>query len=138
MKPKFNPNKIGSGELRTPVSFYQYAPHNGPEPGEGELVQVYECFAEVYSASMKDIEILNSGREQQQLKFINTKNAVTINIRDSFGEFFPDTEHYAEVQDDRYSKMIDGERKFIRFNVIDVRPDLTKNDFITVLLAAIT
>ncbi|MDQ7860602.1 hypothetical protein RCO48_04565 [Peribacillus frigoritolerans] len=54
---------------------------------------------------------------------------MTINIRDSFGEFFPDTEHYAELQDDRYSKMIDGERKYIRFNVIDVRPNLTKKRF---------
>ncbi|MFB6800449.1 phage head-tail adapter protein [Peribacillus butanolivorans] len=138
MKPKFNPNKIGSGELRTTVSFYQYAPHNGPEPGEGVMDKVNECFAEVYNAGMKDIEILNSGREQQQLKFINTKNAVTLNIRDSFGEYFPDTEHYAELQDYRYSKMVDGERKYIRFNVIDVRPNLTKNDFITVLLAVIT
>lgn len=138
MKPKFNPNKIGSGELRTPVSFYQYAPNDGPEPGEGALVQVYECFAEVYSASMKDIEILNSGREQQQLKFMNTKNAVTINIRDSIGEYFPDTEHYAELEDDRYSKIIEGQRQYIRFNVIDVRPNLKNNDLITVLLAVIT
>jgi hypothetical protein len=69
---------------------------------------------------------------------MNTKNAVTINIRDSFGEYFPVTEHYAELQDDRYSEMIDDERKYTHFNVIDVRPNLTKNDFITILLAVIT
>lgn len=128
MKPQFKPNDIGSGDLRTPVTFYEYRPHKGPEPGEAEKQPLYNCFAEVYSASSKDIEILNSGRETQQLKVINTKNAVSINIRDSFGEYYPDTKHYAELDDYRF--------KGIRFNVMDVQPK--KNNMIKVLLAVIT
>lgn len=129
-KNKYVPKKTSSGNLRTPVSFYKYAPDNGPEPGESELIKTYECFAEVYAASSKDIEILSTGSEKGQLKFINTKNAITIRIRDSFGDFYPSTEDYAELTDYRF--------KDIRFNIIDVRPDMVEQDFITILLAVIT
>lgn len=128
MKPQFKPNEIGSGELRTPVRFFMYQPHDGPEPGEAEKQPIYGCYAEVYSASSKDIEILKSKSGNQQSKVINTKNAVSINIRDTFGEYYPDTEHYAELDDYRF--------KGIRFNVIDVQPK--KNNMIKVLLAVIT
>lgn len=128
MKPQFKPNKTGSGELRTPVVFYEYVPDDSPFPTESELKLVYSCFAEPYNASMKDLEILNG---------IGAKKSVTINIRDTFGEYYPSNEHYVEVQDYRYGKLVDGVMVYDRFNVIDVRPDLTNNDFITVLLAVI-
>lgn len=130
MKTKYTPQKTDSGSLRTPVSFYAYFPNNGPDPGENELEKIYECFCEVYAASSKDIEILSTGSERSQLTFINTKNAVTIRIRDSFGEFYPVPENYAELVDYRF--------KGIRFKVVDVRPDMIEQDFITILLAVIT
>lgn len=129
-KNKYVPKKTGSGDLRTPVSFYKYAPVDGPEPEENEMIKTYECFCEVYAASAKDIEILSTGSERTQIKIVNTKNAVTIRIRDSFGEFYPSTEEYAELDDYRF--------KGIRFNVFDVRPDMVEQDFITVLLAVVT
>lgn len=128
MKPHFNPNKTGSGELRIPVTFYQYEPDDSPFPSESELKPVYTCFAEAYNASMKDIEVL---------KGVNAKRSVTIKIRDSKGEYFPSTEHYAALQDYRYSSTMNGITKPIRFNIVDVRPDLKNNDFITILLAVI-
>lgn len=128
MKPQFNSNKIGSGELRTPVIFYEYAPDDSPFPTESELKPVYSCFGEPYNASMKDLEILNG---------TGAKKSVTINIRDTFGEYYPSTENYAEVQDYRYGKLVDDVMVYDRFNVIDVRPNLTNNDFITVLLAVV-
>lgn len=116
---KYVQKKTGSGELRTPVSFYAYAPSTGPEPTEEEFEKLFECFCEVYSASSKDLEIITS-------KSVTAKTAVTIRIRDSFGEFYPSTEGYAELHDYRYNSM--------RFNIVDVRPDLVEQDFITVLL----
>lgn len=125
----FKQKKTGSGELRTPVSFYAYKPNDGPNPGEDELEKIFQCFCEAYSVSQKDIEILTTGRDELKLTHVNTKNAITIRIRDSFGEFYPSAENYAELHDYRF--------KDIRFNVVDVRPDLVENDFITVLLAVI-
>lgn len=120
---KYVPKKTSSGSLRTPVIFYAYKPGDSFEPGEVEYEKIYECFCEAYSPSMKDIEILKESSKK-------TNNTVTIRIRDSFGEFFPDTENYAELLDYRY--------KDLRFNVIDVRPDLVENDFLTILLGVVT
>ncbi|EFS01048.1 gp8, partial [Listeria seeligeri FSL N1-067] len=47
MKFQFKPQKVQSGDLRTPVVFFEYQPVNGPEPGEIEKVILFECFAEV-------------------------------------------------------------------------------------------
>ena len=118
----FKQKKTGSGELRTPVSFYAYKPNNGPDPGEDELEKIFQCFCEVYASSSKDLAIIAS-------KNIATSNTATVRIRDSFGEFYPVTENYAELHDYRF--------KDIRWNVVDVRPDLVENDFITVVLAVI-
>lgn len=120
MKPTFDPKKTSCAELRTPVSFFMYQPSDGPDPGESEVKILFECFAEVYNASKKDLEILNS---------METKQSATIRIRETHGEFYPDNKHYVELHDYRY--------KGVRFNIVDVRPDLTNNDFITVLLAVI-
>lgn len=120
MKQKYQPPKTGAGQLRTPVNFYEYQPHHGPEPGDEEKAVLYECFAEIYNPSMKDREILNS---------IETKQAVTIKIRDPHKDYISSNKHFAEILDDRY--------KNIRWNIIDVRYDFTDNRFITILLGVI-
>ncbi|EJA0902456.1 head-tail adaptor protein [Listeria monocytogenes] len=121
MKFQFKPPKIQSGDLRTPVAFFEYQPANGPEPGETEKITLFECFAEVYKPSMKDLEILHG---------TGTKEAVTINIRDTKGEYTVSNKHYVEILDYRYLGK--------RFNVIDVSPDLQNNRFVNILLVVQT
>lgn len=37
MRPfKYKPPRVKTGDLRTFITFYEYAPNNGPEPGESE------------------------------------------------------------------------------------------------------
>lgn len=116
MKQKYNPPKVHSGKLRTAVDFYEYGP-SGPEPGDYEKTSLFTCFAEVYNSSMKDLELLST---------VETKEAVTITIRDTKGEYTVTNKHFVEIFDYRYTGK--------RFNVIDVRHDVTNNDFVTVVL----
>ncbi len=118
VRQKYQPPKTSSGNLRTPIEFYEYQPHKGPDPGEEEKKVLYTCFAEIYNPSMKDLEILNS---------IETKQAVTIKIRDPHEDYLPINKHFVEVLDRRYQS--------IRWNIIDVRNDFSDNRFITILLA---
>ncbi|WP_024348192.1 phage head-tail adapter protein [Lacrimispora indolis] len=116
MKTKYKPKETNAGTLRTPVTFYEYAPDTGPEPGESQKAILYECYAEIYNPSMKDIQIMEV-RE--------TKEAVTLLIRDTKGEYIPTNKHFVTIHDYRYVNKV--------FNVLDVRPDLSNNDFITIL-----
>lgn len=109
--------KVNNGALRTPVAFYSYQAMPGPMPGEEENQVLYNCFAEIYNPSMKDLEILNSKA---------TKLAVTITIRDPQTNYIVSNKDYVEILDRRYSG--------IRWNIIDVRNDFTNNQFITILL----
>jgi hypothetical protein len=117
-KMKYQKPKVNNGAMRTPVEFFQYRPHKGPEPGEQEKQTIFNCFAEIYNPSMKDLEILNSK---------TTKQAVTLTIRDPQTDYIVSNKHYVEVMDRRYSG--------IRWNIVDVRNDFTDNRFITILLA---
>ncbi|EHD5018724.1 phage head-tail adapter protein [Listeria monocytogenes] len=116
-KFKYEEPKVQSGDLRTPVTFYEYAPSNGPEPGEEEKSVLFECFAEVYNPSMKDLQILDN---------VDTKFAVTLTIRDPQNEYFPTNKHFLEIHDFRYNGR--------KWNILDVRPDMDR--FITVLAGA--
>ncbi|MDN6491162.1 MAG: phage head-tail adapter protein [Leuconostoc sp.] len=118
-KPEFEYRapKVKTGDLRTPVSFYRYIPHHGPEPGEEEEELVHSCYAEIYNPSMKDRDILTG---------IDVKQSVTINIRDPHEDYMPSNKDYVEIDDRRYQGL--------RWNVYDVRNDFTENAFITILL----
>lgn len=122
----FNPNykrlKTGAGELRTPVSFYEEGPGDGPEPGDEELRRLHQTMAEVYNPSMKDWELLDTK---------NTKRAVTINIRDPLKEYQPTNKHLVEIEDLHFMK---NEREFIRWNVIDVQPSPRDSRLIKIIL----
>lgn len=109
--------ETNAGALRTPVTFYEYAPNSGPEPGQSKKAVLHNCFAEVYNPSMKDLTVMNATR---------TREAVTIRIRDTAGEYIPTNKHFAQLDDYRYKDKI--------FSVADVRNDLTDNRFITILL----
>ncbi|MDN6626260.1 MAG: phage head-tail adapter protein [Pisciglobus halotolerans] len=114
---KYTPPKVQSGDLRTPAKFYEYTTSTGPEPDQVEKSLLHECFSEVYNPSMKDLE---------KLKTANTKHAVTINIRDSKGEYVPTNKHFVELLDYRYKDIV--------WDVLDVRYDIQDNSFITILL----
>lgn len=120
IKFKYEPPKVQSGYLKTPVVFFEYSPNDGPEQGESVKEELHSCFAEVYNPSMKDTE---------KLKTVNTKQAITINIRDTKGEYVPTNKDFVEIKDYRY--------KDITWNIVEVRPDFEKNAFITLLLGVL-
>lgn len=107
----------GSGELRTPVTFFQYEPVSGPEPGQKQKAELYKCFAEVYSPSQKDLTILGG---------TGTSEDVTIRIRNTGGEYTPTNKHFVELFDYRYNGKV--------FNVANVRHDMQDNKFLTIVL----
>lgn len=108
--------KSRTGKMNTIVYFWEYRPHKGPEPGEKEKEILYKARAEIYEPSMKDREILNG---------IDTKKAVTVVIRDPRRAYTPSNKHYVEINDYRLCG---------KWNVIEVRNDITENRFITILL----
>jgi len=115
-----------AGKLNTRIQFFEYAPNDGPEPGESEKLKLWECWAEVYEPSMKDHE---------SLRTTNVLSAVTIRIRDTRGEFIPRNEHYMSVLDDAYS---DGKGDYVRFNINKIQPDVKDKRFIKVVAEAST
>ena len=105
-----------AGAMRTPVVFYEYR-STGPDPTQSEGVELYSCFAEVYSPSMKDLEVMKSS---------GTSEGVTIRVRDTKGQYVPSNKHRVELRDYRYEGKV--------FDIIDVRHDFDRNDFITIVL----
>lgn len=114
---KYKVPETNAGALRTPVTFYEYGPGSGFEPVEVEKAELYDCFAEIYNPSMKDLQVVQT---------VGTKEAVTIRIRDTKGEYIPTNKHRVKIQDYRYTDKV--------FKIIEVRPDLQNNNFITLLL----
>src|SRR5699024_7050718 len=81
-KNEYKPPRLRSGDLRTPVTFYEYTDNNGPEPGEKEKQVLYKCFAKIDEMWLKDME---------QAKQNNTESDITIIIRDAIGTYSPTT-----------------------------------------------
>lgn len=108
-----------SGDLRTPVTFYEQTPNDGWEPGNVPTKEVFQAWAQVYGASTKDNVILNSH---------SYTAGVTIKIRDTQGEFVPSpTKHTVYIDDYRY-KDVQG------WDIIDVRPDFEDDRFVVLVL----
>ncbi|WP_255201770.1 hypothetical protein [Staphylococcus nepalensis] len=116
MKNNFKPPELGNGDLRTPVTFYEYV-KKGPYPDDLEKSELHSCMAEAYSPSMKDREVLNVNETQYGL---------TIAIRDPLQSYTPNNKHSVEVEDFRLEKNL--------FNIYDVRFDKPERGFITVVL----
>ena len=117
---QYKPRKTNSGDLKTPVAFFDFQASDGPEPDETKILLLHTCYAEIYSPSMKDLELLKSKE---------TKQAITINIRDTKGEYIPNIKHFVEVDDYRY--------RGLTWNVISVTYDMTDNSFIKLVLGVI-
>ena len=113
--------KVNSGDLRTPISFYQMVPVEGPEPGEEIEEIAYECFAEIQKVFMRDLE---------QAKANGTLEDITVKIRDPYETFTPDNKHYIGINDRHYFGKA--------YNVKSVQPDTTDVGFIIVVAGLAT
>lgn len=111
---------IDIGELKTRVTFYEYVPNEGPEPGESERRIIYRCWAKVNEVWMKDLE---------QAKSNGTAEDLTVTIRDPQRDYTPINKHYVSVDARGYQGK--------RYNIKHVRPDLQNNQFITIIAGVV-
>jgi hypothetical protein len=112
--------RIDIGDLRTWVIFYEYAPNDGPEPGEQKKQVLYECFARVDEVWSRDVE---------QAKANNTLSDLTITIRDPLGDYIPRNVHYLEIEALEYADR--------HYQIREVQPDLQNRQF-TKVIAEVT
>ena len=117
IKANYQRPKIVAGDLRTPVTFFEYQPTLGPDPSDEEKKELYKCTCLAYNPSMKDREILDG---------VGTKEAITIKIRDPYTDYLASNKHKAVLDDYRYKNKV--------WDVIDVVPDLENNDFVKIIL----
>lgn len=115
-KNEYRKRRTHSGELRTPVTFYEYKPASGPFPGEKEFKSIYDCMAKVDSVWLKDLE---------QAKTNGTLSDVTLTIRDPMGDYYPSNKHYLKIDAPEYEGYV--------YNIYSSQPDLQYRDFINVV-----
>ncbi|MGM8215173.1 phage head-tail adapter protein [Bacillaceae bacterium W0354] len=113
---KYRPPRLHSGELRTPITFYEFAPIEGPEPGEQEKRILYECMAKIDEVWLKDLELAKSN---------GTLSDVTITIRDPMIDYIPSNKHYISINTPEYQNK--------RYNIKHVQPDLQNKKFINII-----
>lgn len=117
MRPfKYQPPRVGTGELRTPIIFFEYVPKEGPEPGEDEQKILFQTWAKIDQVWLKDLE---------QAKANKTLSDVTITIRNPFGTFIPNNNHYISIQAPGYETY--------RYNVEHVQPTSPNGQFLTIV-----
>lgn len=109
--------RVHSGELRTPVKFYEYRPkRDSPLPDEYEYKELYSCMAKVDRVWLKDLERAKSN---------NTVSDVTLTIRETHGEYIPTNKHYVRIDAIEYKDFV--------YNITSSQPDLQNRDFITIV-----
>lgn len=107
--------RFRSGDLRVPVTFYEYEEKSGPIPGQKEKKVLFECLAKVDGVWLKDLE-----RAKQN----GTLSEVTVIIRDPIGSYVPTNKHYVEINDSLHPE---------HFNVKHVQPDVKDPNFINIV-----
>ena len=112
----FNIKKTVSGDYRTTVTFYEYE-DTSPYPGEEEKERLYFCLAEMYSLSVKDMEILNVS---------TSKTGMTIVIPDALTDYIPRYNHVVEVNDFRLEHKM--------YNILEFRLNQPDKGQITIVL----
>ncbi|WP_256218445.1 head-tail adaptor protein [Bacillus sp. MUM 116] len=105
------------GDLDTRTNFYEYAPNDGPEPGEAEEKVLYSAWANVDSVWLKDIEMAKTN---------GTLSDITIIIRDPQPEFIPNNKHYLSIDALGYRDK--------RYNIKQVQPYMQNKRFITIVV----
>lgn len=117
MQPfKYKPPRVNTGDLCTPIMFYEYAANEGPEPGESEKNVLYQTWAAIDNVWLKDLEIAKAN---------GTLADITIKIRDPQADYIPNNKHYLSIDAPEYHDK--------RFNVKHVQPDLQNRKFITIV-----
>ncbi|MCM3169016.1 head-tail adaptor protein [Peribacillus frigoritolerans] len=113
---KYKPPRVNSGDLRIPITFYEYAANEGPEPGESEKKILYQPWAKIDNVWLKDLEVAKAN---------GTLFDVTITIRDPQADYLPNNKHYLSIDAPEYRGK--------RFNVKHVQPDLQNKAFIKIV-----
>lgn len=118
MKMEYNYKgpRIHNGELRTPVTFYEYAPNDGPEPGEKKSETLFETFAKVDSVWTRDLTQASSA---------GVLSDVTLFIRETHGDYIPDIKHYLSIEMPEYKNK--------RYQIKDVAPEPQLRDFVRIV-----
>jgi Phage head-tail joining protein len=117
MRPfKYDPPRISSGELRTPVIFYELTPYDGPEPGVKAETVLFTTWAKVDHVWLRDLE---------QAKANKTLSDVTIAIRHPAGEYFPTNRHHFRIEAPGYADL--------KYNVEHVQNDFPNTSFMTIV-----
>ena len=106
-----------NGDLRTPVAFYSAKVAEGIHDRDTAFEKLFRTFAEVYSPSMKDVEIA-TGK--------GVKASLTIKIRDPLNSYIPDNTHFVEVLDRRL--------KGPKLGIVDIRPSFDDRKFLIIVL----
>jgi hypothetical protein len=113
---KYKPPRVHNGELRTPVTFFEYAPNEGPFPGEKEKRTLFSALAKVDEVWLKDLEVAKSN---------GTLSDVTITIRDPQSEYIPTNKHYLSIDAPEYRDK--------RYNIKHAQPDMQNRQFINIV-----
>lgn len=118
---KYKAPRLHSGQLRTPITFFEKAPNPGPEPGEKKKKFLYECMCKVDSVWLKDLELAKSN---------GTLSDLTITIRDPQDDYRPTNLHYLEIEDRDYKDLV--------YNIVTVQPNLQDRRFIDIVAKVVS
>jgi len=113
---KYKPPRVNTGDLRTPITFYEYVADDGPEPGESEKNILFKAWAKVDHIWLKDLEIAKAN---------GTLSDITITVRDPQADYIPNNKHYLSINAPEY--------QYKRYNVKHVQPDLQNKEFIKIV-----
>ena len=117
MRPfKYKPPRIHTGELRTPITFYEYEPIEGPEPGQQQKNTLHDCFARIDEVWSRDMEMAKAN---------GTMSDVTITMRDPLEEYMPTNKHYLSIDYRGYKDKV--------YQVKYTQPDPQDDHFIKVI-----
>lgn len=113
MMQKYQRRETSTGDMKTPITFYKkidggFMP--GESPGNEKL---YFCMAEMYQASIKDYEIVNTS---------NAEYVITILIPYPREDYIPQYDHFFEVDELMY--------RDVTFNLQSIAP---KDDFLKIV-----
>ncbi|MGO1988463.1 hypothetical protein [Mammaliicoccus vitulinus] len=88
IRHNFKHKRVNTGTRNKIVEFYRIS-NEGPEADNDSEVKVFESYANVYSSSTKDVEVVQSTR---------SNDLVTIKILDTNGEYIPQTSEKFKIK----------------------------------------
>jgi hypothetical protein len=117
MRPfKYTPPRATVGDLRTPITFFEFQPNPGPEPGDLEKKILFQTWAKIDHVWMKDLE---------QAKANKTLSDVTIVIRNPRGDYVATSQHFFAIEAPGYENF--------RYNVEHIQTDFPIAQFVTIV-----